>query len=123
MPGLHVEAQGVSRAGPEAVWELVGDASSYSGWGSWSASGYQRPGVYVGGPARTHAAERCANAAVRTVSCAPIRSDPKGSQMTTVSAGLAAMPCLELAAAWPAEVTAPGQLGCDGAPEPVSPRC
>jgi hypothetical protein len=43
--------------------------------------------------------------------------------MTITSLGLAVMSCLELAAAWPAEVAAPGDLGCDGAPEPVSRRC
>jgi hypothetical protein len=43
--------------------------------------------------------------------------------MTTTSAGLAALPCLELAAAWRAKVTAPGLLGYGGAPEPVSRRC
>jgi uncharacterized protein YndB with AHSA1/START domain len=41
---LHVEAEGVARAAPEAVWELVSDASRYCQWGPWSASGYDSPG-------------------------------------------------------------------------------
>jgi GNAT superfamily N-acetyltransferase len=77
----------------------------------------------AGGAARTHAGERCADAAVHTVSWAPDLSEPRRSLMTTTSAGLAAMPCLEPAAAWPAEGTAPGDLGCGGAPEPASRRC
>jgi hypothetical protein len=44
MVRLHVEAQGVTRAGPEAVEVLAGDASRYCGWGPWSASGYQGRG-------------------------------------------------------------------------------
>ena len=42
---LHVEAEGVSRATPEAVWSLVADATTFSQWGPWDASGYERPGV------------------------------------------------------------------------------
>ena len=41
---LHVEAEGVARATPEAVWELVSNASRYCEWGPWSASGYDSPG-------------------------------------------------------------------------------
>jgi uncharacterized protein YndB with AHSA1/START domain len=41
---LHVEAEGVARVAPEAVWELVSDASRYCQWGPWSASGYDSPG-------------------------------------------------------------------------------
>jgi uncharacterized protein YndB with AHSA1/START domain len=41
---LHVEAEGVARAAPEAVWELVSNASRYCQWGPWSASGYDSPG-------------------------------------------------------------------------------
>jgi uncharacterized protein YndB with AHSA1/START domain len=41
---LHVEAGGVASAAPEVVWDLVADASSYSQWGAWSASGYSDPG-------------------------------------------------------------------------------
>jgi uncharacterized protein YndB with AHSA1/START domain len=41
---LHVEAEGVARATPEAVWELVSDASRYCQWGPWSASGYDSRG-------------------------------------------------------------------------------
>ena len=41
---LHVEAEGVARAAPEVVWELVSNASRYSQWGPWSASGYDSPG-------------------------------------------------------------------------------
>ena len=43
--------------------------------------------------------------------------------MTTASSGLAALPRLEPAAAWRAEVTVPGLLGYGGAPGPVSRRC
>lgn len=41
---LHIEAEGLSRARPEDVWELVADASRYCEWGPWSASGYHSPG-------------------------------------------------------------------------------
>lgn len=41
---LRVEAEGVARATPEAVWELVSNASRYCEWGPWSASGYDSPG-------------------------------------------------------------------------------
>lgn len=124
MARLHAGAEGVARSAPQVVRELADDGSSYRVWGPWSASGYQGPGDQAaGGTARTHVPERCANAAVHTFSCAPNLSDPKGSQMMTTSAGLAAMPCPGLAAAWRAEVTAPGDLGCGGAPEPVSRRC
>ena len=44
MARLHVEAEGVAQAAPEAVWELVANADSYSEWGPWSASGYQDRG-------------------------------------------------------------------------------
>ena len=41
MSQLHVEAEGVTRAAPEAVWELVANAGLYSEWGPWSAGGYE----------------------------------------------------------------------------------
>jgi uncharacterized protein YndB with AHSA1/START domain len=41
---LHAEAEGVARAAPEVVWELVSNASRYCLWGPWSASGYDSPG-------------------------------------------------------------------------------
>ena len=44
MTQLHVEAEGVARAAPQAVWELVANAGSYSQWGPWNASGYSSPG-------------------------------------------------------------------------------
>ena len=40
MNRLHVEASGTTRARPDAVWALLADASSYSRWGPWDASGY-----------------------------------------------------------------------------------
>jgi hypothetical protein len=40
----HVEAEQSTRAAPEAVWDLVSDATRYPEWGPWSAAGYQRPG-------------------------------------------------------------------------------
>ena len=49
MARLHVEAEGVTRAAPEAVWELVADAETYHEWGPWSASGYQSPGEHPAG--------------------------------------------------------------------------
>ena len=60
MARSHAEAESVTRAGPEAAWELVGDASSYCEWEPWSASGYQ--GVLSG--ARR---ERVRPSAVRTL--------------------------------------------------------
>ena len=50
MAQLHVEAEGVTQAAPEAVWELVANADSYHEWGPWSASGYQSPGDHADGP-------------------------------------------------------------------------
>jgi uncharacterized protein YndB with AHSA1/START domain len=44
MGRLHVEAEQITRAAPEAVWALVSDATRYPEWGPWSAGGYQRPG-------------------------------------------------------------------------------
>jgi uncharacterized protein YndB with AHSA1/START domain len=44
MSGLHIEAESVAQAAPEAVWALVSDATRYPGWGPWSGAGYQRPG-------------------------------------------------------------------------------
>ena len=41
MAQLHVEAEGVAHAAPEAVWQLVANADSYQQWGPWNASGYQ----------------------------------------------------------------------------------
>src|SRR5215831_8118633 len=102
MAGSPAETQDVTRAAPGARWQLASDA---------------------GGAGRTHGAERCANAAVHTFGCVPNPDDPKGSQMTTASAGPPAVPCLELAAACRAKATAPGDPGCGGALEPVSRRC
>ena len=44
MAQLHVEAEGVARAAPQLVWELVANADGYCQWGPWSASGYHSPG-------------------------------------------------------------------------------
>jgi uncharacterized protein YndB with AHSA1/START domain len=43
-PQLQVEAHGDSRATPDAVWALVGNAATYPEWGPWNAAGYERPG-------------------------------------------------------------------------------
>ena len=102
MAGLHAEADGVTPAAPGVAWQLAGDAD---------------------GAARTHAAERCANAAIHTFGYVPNPGDPKGSQMTTASAGLAAVPCLELAAACRAKATVPSDLECGAALEPVIQPC
>jgi len=45
MARLHVEAEGVARATPAVVWELVANADRYSEWGPWSASGYENLGA------------------------------------------------------------------------------
>src|ERR1700679_374291 len=44
MAQLHVEAEGTSRATPDAVWRLVGDADRFAEWGPWDDGGYERPG-------------------------------------------------------------------------------
>ena len=44
MSRLHVEAEHTTRAAPEAVWDLVSDATRYPEWGPWSAAGYQQAG-------------------------------------------------------------------------------
>ena len=71
-----------------------------------------RVGIPVGsiGPAR----RRCLD---------KLHRHPAITALIDAGTGRAAMPCLELAAAWRAAVTAPGDLGCGGAPEPVSRRC
>lgn len=46
---LHVEAEGMAEASPEAVWALIADANSYCTWGPWSASGYETPGDETSG--------------------------------------------------------------------------
>jgi hypothetical protein len=51
MVRLPVEAEGVTRAGPEAAGVLANNASSYCGWGPWSASGYQGRGDQEAGGA------------------------------------------------------------------------
>jgi hypothetical protein len=43
MSQLHIEADGVTKAPPEVVWSLIGDANAYSVWGPWDASGYGDP--------------------------------------------------------------------------------
>lgn len=43
MTDLHVEAEGTTTAAPAAVWPLIADATRYSEWGPWSASGYENP--------------------------------------------------------------------------------
>lgn len=75
---LHSEAEGVTRTTPEVARELTGAASSYCGWGPWTADGCPGPGDQAVGAARTHAGERCANAPVHTVSCAPESERPEG---------------------------------------------
>ena len=45
MNQLRVEAEGVARAAPEVVWELVANAGRYSEWGPWSESGYENLGA------------------------------------------------------------------------------
>jgi uncharacterized protein YndB with AHSA1/START domain len=50
MAQLHVEAEGVAQAAPEAVWELVAHADRYHQWGPWSASGYQSPADHADRP-------------------------------------------------------------------------
>ncbi len=44
MSRLHVEAEQVARATPEAVWALVSDATRFAQWGPWSQAEYQSPG-------------------------------------------------------------------------------
>ena len=44
MAQLHVEAEGVTRAAPQAVWELAANADRYPQWGPWSAGGYHSRG-------------------------------------------------------------------------------
>jgi hypothetical protein len=51
MTRLHVAAEAVAEAAPEAVWALIADAGSYCRWGPWSASGYQGPGNGAAGGA------------------------------------------------------------------------
>ena len=41
MRQLSVEAQGTTRATPEAVWRLVANANLYSQWGPWDDGGYE----------------------------------------------------------------------------------
>ena len=38
---LQIEAEGTTRAGPDAVWPLVADATRYAEWGPWDDSGYE----------------------------------------------------------------------------------
>jgi uncharacterized protein YndB with AHSA1/START domain len=48
MTQLHVEAEGVARAAPQAVWELAANADRYPQWGPWSAAGYSSRGDQEG---------------------------------------------------------------------------
>jgi len=38
---LHVAAETIVSARPEAVWAMVSDATHYPQWGPWSAAGYR----------------------------------------------------------------------------------
>lgn len=49
MSQLEVQAEGVTRAGPEIVWPLVADANTYCHWGPWDDGGYRPPAA---GPSR-----------------------------------------------------------------------
>ncbi|HXA31640.1 MAG TPA: SRPBCC family protein [Acidimicrobiales bacterium] len=44
MDRLDVAAEQTAHAAPEAVWELVSDATRYPEWGPWRAAKYKRPG-------------------------------------------------------------------------------
>jgi hypothetical protein len=78
---------------------------------------------FARGSGERDTAERCANAAVHALSCAPDLSGSGGSPMTTMSAVLAAMPCRDLAAAWRVKVIAAGGPGPDRALQSWSRRC
>jgi hypothetical protein len=77
MAGLHVEAEGVTR-GAQRPCESWSATPAATAGGAVEHERLPGLGRDVGGPARTHAAERCANAAVHTFSCAPHLSDPRG---------------------------------------------
>jgi uncharacterized protein YndB with AHSA1/START domain len=46
---LHVEAESVTTAAPQAVWAMVADATRYPQWGPWSAAAYRGPAEHVPG--------------------------------------------------------------------------
>ena len=79
MARSYVEAEAVARPAPDVVWELAGDAKQLLRVGAVEREGAHGRGAQAaGGAARTHAAERCANAAVYTFARAPSLSDLKG---------------------------------------------
>jgi uncharacterized protein YndB with AHSA1/START domain len=46
---LHVAAESITSAAPEAVWALVADATRYPQWGPWSAAGYTGTAEHIPG--------------------------------------------------------------------------
>jgi uncharacterized protein YndB with AHSA1/START domain len=44
MRTLEIAAEQTTQATPEAIWELVSDATRYPQWGPWSAAAYRQPG-------------------------------------------------------------------------------
>ena len=109
MPRLHVEAEGVTRAAPEAVWELVGDASSYSGWGRGARAAARarafggRPGTNACGRALRERCQLCD-------SCAPNLSDLEGDSDDNHDNGPGRL-CLPGAGRrLRADLTTPGQI-------------
>jgi len=72
MARSYVEAEAVARPAPDVVWELAGDAKQVLRVGAVEREGAHGRGAQAaGGAARTHAAERGANA--RTERCANAR--------------------------------------------------
>jgi len=43
MKKLRVNADATTSASPQALWSLLADATTYSQWGPWNASGYEDP--------------------------------------------------------------------------------
>ncbi len=43
MKKLRVNAGAMTSASPQALWSLLADATTYSQWGPWNASGYEDP--------------------------------------------------------------------------------
>ena len=68
MARSYVEAEAVARPAPDVVWELAGDAKQLLRVGAVEREGAHGRGAQAaGGAARTHAAERGANARGRAL--------------------------------------------------------
>jgi Polyketide cyclase / dehydrase and lipid transport len=131
---LIVAAEAVTSATAEAIWPLISDATRYSQWGPWSASGYRgdatthRPGVvywlrsekrflgrYVTSVERVEEIDEARRVAYTVVGGLPVRDYQAEILLTPSPAGTR----IQWSASW--DKTALGQMALRGL-RPFFPR-